>query len=293
MKVFCVIVCYNPDLRHLRETCDRLLSDGATVVLVDNSVPSLVREAKAFSDCLLITNDSNLGIARAQNLGIQKAIAGGAATVVFFDQDSRIGQGFLSHLLAPLPQGVPGIVAPVYHDAEQGFEYPSQRLSALGTLRPVHLRNRLSPYEVDVVISSGTAATVETFAVAGVMDEDFFIDYVDTEWCLRCRRAGVPIRIIPAATMTHSVGSQSINLIVARLLVHSPARCYYQIRNCFWLFRKDSVPRLLAIREAAGMAIHKVLLLLVVRNRVAYLASYFAALRDGLRAVTGRQPSRT
>lgn len=290
MKVSAVIVCYHPDLDHLRLTTRSLLTDGVSVIVIDNSEASPLGPSDALPGCTVIVNGENLGIARAQNIGIARALAAGADVIVFFDQDSRISSGFIRSLLAAMTPGLPLVLAPVYHDEAKGFEYPSLRLTRFGLLRKVYSESRNLPYDVDVVLSSGTAASAETFARAGVMDEDFFIDFVDTEWSLRCRKRGVPVRIVPTAMMRHSVGSRSIRLGFATLLVYNPTRCYYQIRNCFRLFHKDSVPLPLAIRETVVLALHKLLLLLFVPGRAAYLRAYGDAVRDALRGGTGRRP---
>lgn len=292
MRVFAVIVCYNPDLANLRQTCASLLSSNAEVILVDNSEASYLERSGQFADCSLIVNGENLGIARAQNLGIKRAVDSGAEVVVFFDQDSTIDPGFLATLLAPLKPGVPAVVAPVSRDAVQGFEYAPTRVSRYGTHEKIYADGRVAPYEVDIVLSSGTAATVETFVRAGVMDEGLFIDFVDLEWCLRCRRANIPIKVVPSAEMMHSVGTRSIDLRFATVLVHSPARCYYQIRNCIRLFSTDSVPLLLAVREAALLMAHKSLLLIGVTNRYAYIKAYAEGVYDGVKGILGRNPRR-
>lgn len=292
LKVFAIVVCYHPNVARLRDMCASLTQSDVRVILVDNSEQSILHDAADLTDCITIVNADNLGIARAQNIGIRRAVQCGAEAVVFFDQDSRINQGLVSSLVAHLTPGVPAVVAPVYYDEVKGFEYPSLKLNRLGFLRKVYAGGRVGLCEVDVVISSGTATTIETFQRAGMMDEDFFIDAVDTEWCLRCRRNQVPITVVPSATMHHSIGNRSIDLGVATVLVHSPVRCYYQIRNCFRLFSRDSVPLPLAVREAVGLAIHKLLLLLFVRGRVTYLKFFAEAIYDGLRGVTGKKPLR-
>jgi rhamnosyltransferase len=289
--VVAVVVCYHPDLVRLRETCDRLLASGATIVLVDNSEPGAGLPNRVdFADCITIVNGDNFGIARAQNVGIARAIAEGARIVVFLDQDSKISDGFVSTLLAPVVPGRAMVVAPVYYDEAKGFEYPSLRLNRLRLLRPAYAGDRLEPYPVDAVISSGTAATVEVFEQAGVMDEDFFIDWVDTEWCLRCRRRGVPIMIVPRATMRHTMGTRSISLGVFTVLVYGPLRSYYQVRNCFHLFGKESIPPLLAVRELLVLTIHKLVVLFVVPKKAEYLKALADAVADGLRGVTGKKP---
>ena len=74
--------------------------------------------------------------------------------------------------------------------------------------------------------------------------------------------------------------------------VHSPLRCYYQIRNCFRLFAKESVPLLLAVREIAVVLMHKILLLMCVANKTTYLKAFFQGVYDGVTGVTGKKPAR-
>ena len=293
LKVVAVVVCYSPDIAQLRQTCLCLLRSNSAVILVDNTEKSYVEGSGEFSDCTVITNGENVGVARAQNIGIRQAVDSGADVVVFFDQDSRIGPGFLPALLAPLTAGYPAVVAPVSYDAAKGFEYPSLKVSKHGLQQKVHVNGRVEPYVVDIVISSGTATTVETFDRAGEMDEEFFIDFVDTEWCLRCRRRNIPIHVVPAAVMIHSVGSRSIDLGFATVSVHSPLRCYYQIRNCLQLFRKESVPLILAARETVVVSVHKILLLMCVSNRAAYIKALAKGLYDGLTGATGKKAERS
>ena len=126
--------------------------------------------------------------------------------------------------------------------------------------------------------------------IANQPDEGLFIDFVDTEWCLRCRSKQISIRVVPSAVMHHRIGSRSISLGVVTVFVHSPIRCYYQLRNCFHLFRKRHVPFVFALRETASVFSNRALLLLFVPNRSAYVKAYFRALRDGAKGVTGAIP---
>ena len=290
MKTTSVIVCYNPvdsDLRHL---CLKLVQNGSSLVLVDNTEKSYLTGFEEFADCVLIRLGANTGIAHAQNIGISRAVQNGAEVVVFFDQDSKIGDNFLSILLAPLKAGEPGIVAPVLFDEIENFEFPTMKLGKYGWLIKVYKWGRQIPYTADVVTSSGTAATTVVFDVAGLMDEDFFIDYVDTEWSLRCRSKNIPIQVVPTAIMQHSVGNKSINFGFMRGFVHSPERSYYVIRNCFLLFRKRSVPVLAAFMEIVSVFIHYAMAFIFLRNKSIYAGNYCLAIMHGVKGVVGKKP---
>jgi rhamnosyltransferase len=290
MKVYSVIVCYNPDVNSLKSICYVLKSNKCSVILVENTESSSLLRNLDFSDYTIIHMGENAGVAHAQNVGIKCAIEKSADTIVFFDQDSIIENDFLPCLLAPLNTGEPRVVAPVFFDNAKGFEFPSMRLNKYGFLTKICRGNKQVPYDVDVIISSGTAATIETFDIAGLMDEDFFIDFVDTEWCLRCRTKNIPIQVVPTAIMKHSIGETSINFGIMRGFVHSPERCYYKIRNCFLLFRKEDIPFLLASKEILSALIHHTILFIFVKNRASYAKNYILAFYHGIKGIAGKKP---
>jgi len=275
----------------LHQLCAALLAQSAAIVLVDNTeaiehdLKSIIPSAK------LITLGFNSGIAHAQNIGIRTALNSGADVIALFDQDSQITPGFLSVLVEPLRLGVPAVVSPLYYDNMSEQELPSLAVSKLGISTAIHRRGQNSPYPVDVVISSGTAATREVYEIAGLLDESLFIDFVDTEWCLRCLSKNISIRVVPVAVMRQRIGSTSIDLGITTILVHSPVRCYYQLRNCFLLFRKKHIPFLFSAKQLISVFVSRTLLLFFVNDRWSYVRAYLSALLDGVRGVEG--PKRT
>jgi rhamnosyltransferase len=287
MNIYCVIVCYHPSLVILKSLCQAVKADGGRVILVDNSESPSLTEEELLDSAILISLNKNTGIAHAQNIGISRAIFEGADIVVFFDQDSTIPNGFLKRLLSPISVGNPDIVAPLYLDDSSNTFLPSLRVSCFGISTEIHHNDAQFPYCVDIVISSGTAATKEVFVIAGLLDEDFFIDFVDTEWCLRCRSKGIPVRVVPQAVMRHRIGSSAVKVGPLTIMVHSPSRCYYQIRNGFNLFRKSHVPRFFAAMQLISVILNRILLLFYVDNRMAYLKAYACGFRDGLLGVVG------
>ncbi|MBR1120201.1 rhamnosyltransferase [Bradyrhizobium lablabi] len=291
MEAHCIIVSYRPDVARLRGLCSRAALDGARVIVVDNSETRTL-EADALPDgCSLISLGYNSGIAHAQNVGIAAALAAGARVLVFFDQDSKIEPGFLKALAASLTEGTAEIVAPLCVDEATNMPLPAERLGRWGWPVAIHEADADARYSADIVIASGTAATREVFERAGTLDEDFFIDFVDAEWCLRCRAQQVPIYVVPAVVMRHSIGSRHVKFGPFHVSVHSPERCYYQVRNCLLLFRKRHIPFNYALKQLAATLFSRALLLFVVNGRASYLKSYLFAVRDGLKGVRGARPA--
>jgi rhamnosyltransferase len=287
-RVAAVIVTYRPDVAALARLC-RSVAPDATVVVVDNTEAPGIAGADVAGATEVVALGANTGIAHAQNVGIERALALEAGVIVLFDQDSTVPAGFVTTLASGLDPAAPAVVAPRYVDAAHGFELPSGRLGRFGWPRPVTSGGTLEPYRVDVVMASGTAATRAAYATVGLLDEALFIDHVDSEWCLRCRARGVPIEVVPAAVMEHRIGTASRRVAGVHVLIHSPARCYYQIRNSLLLFRRAHIPFLFALRETVGIVLSRMLLLLFVANRSAYVGAYLAAIKDGLKGVGGKR----
>jgi rhamnosyltransferase len=290
VMTYCIIVCYRPDIARVMSLCDRTLADGAKVILVDNTEAPYLDNDKLPVGCSLITLGYNSGIAHAQNVGVAAALSAGATVLVFFDQDSKVSPGFLKILVAALETGIPQIVSPLCVDDVTGTPLASLGLSRYGLSRPVYQLGSQSRYLVDIVISSGTTATREVFDLAGNFDEDLFIDFVDLEWCLRCRAAQIPIYVIPEAVMRHSIGSRSFRFGPLTVLVHNPTRCYYQIRNSFLLLRKRHIPLIFALKGIGSTVLSRIILLLRIEDRPSYIRAYLSAVRDGLKGVTGARP---
>jgi rhamnosyltransferase len=291
MEAYCIIVGYRPEVVQLLDLCVCVAGDGVKVIVVDNSeVPTLDRVALP-GGCSLITIGYNSGIAHAQNAGVETALAAGADVLVFFDQDSKIEPGFVKALISTIRQGSAEIVSPLCVDEATNAPLPSVRVSRYGWSMPVHAADAAGRYPVDMVISSGTTATRQVFEIAGTFDDGLFIDFVDAEWCLRCRSKQIPIYVVPGLVMRHSVGLRHFRFGTLTISVHSPVRCYYQIRNCFLLFRKPHIPLIFALKQLASTVLSRTILLFFVQDRLSYLKSYLFAVRDGLKGGTGARPA--
>ncbi|MFN0290507.1 rhamnosyltransferase [Pedobacter helvus] len=288
MKIFAVIVTYNPIIENLTHLCDDLNREGVYVILVDNSEQTALSCFHSNLNIEIINLNGNFGIANAQNSGIRYALEKSADVIVFFDQDSGIEKGFVSNLLSPIKNNNPIVLAPVFYDEQQGFEYPSFRFNKFNLLNKVYSNNSVKPYEVDVVISSGSAATIAVFEKAGLMDEDFFIDFVDIEWSIRCRKNEIPIYVVPQAKMIHSIGEKSIDIGIMRGFIHSSYRSYYKLRNPFLLLRKSHVPIILGVKEVIAAMVHQFVFMFYVKKKRTYFKIYLLAIFDGIKGIRGK-----
>lgn len=214
-RVVAVIVSHQPD-DALERVLDAALAQTDRVVLVDNgSAPGvqeqLAARARASDGRLtLIANRENVGLAAAQNQGLEAAMADHADWILLQDDDSVPGDAMVSTMIAAW-RGLTGrdrvgLLTPRLTDPE-------------GTLRPRLLtargrfdlaRSPLLPGAIVrnglFAIASGSLIRARVLEVTGRMDARFFIDYVDVEFSLRLRRAGFEIVGVGDATLHHRLG---------------------------------------------------------------------------------------
>lgn len=277
---------YEPKIHYLELLCDALTRQSSTVVIVDNSEQVLLREISN-QNCIIIRNGKNMGIAAAQNIGIQQALTEGADFLSFFDQDSEVENDLLAKLLVPFDDSFYCVTAPVPINKQSGKEYPSHKLNRIGWPKDVFSFGVSKPYKVNLVISSGLTVSREVIQYIGNFDEDFFIDFVDIEWCLRCYNQNIPILIIPTAKMNHSIGDHDFLIGKIACSLHSPERTYYKVRNSFLIMRKGA-PFLFSVRQISSAIIKNFLILKKTKSKNMYLRYYFLGIRDGLVGKRGK-----
>ena len=238
--VAAVIVSYHPDVQALSRLVDVLAAQTGAVVLVDNNSPRLPALPASVQ---LIRLPQNLGVAAAQNRGLEAATRAGARFALLLDQDSVPSADMTTQLLATwhaaTAQGLrvgavgPRIVDPL--GRSEGFvSFNRGRYEA----QPVD--ESCAWMRCDLLIASGTLLPLDVLAQVGPMAEPLFIDKVDTEWSLRAAHQGYVLLGAPRALLHHRLGLRERRLWFFgwRLLAqHAPFRYYYMVRNGLLLRR--------------------------------------------------------
>ena len=285
MKILAVIVTYYPDLDRLKELVMTFKVEGIDTIIIDNTPI-----APDFTDIYgeFICNEKNIGIAAAQNIGIIHGKKIKTNWIWFFDQDSSVSQQFIIKFIKDMQSNNNELIfAPCFLVEKKKFEYSIVDINKSGK------RKKIIPSQIDgdfytsVAISSGTLSHISVFDKVGVMDENLFIDYVDTEWCLRCFQAGLKIRIIVNAHMYHSIGDNTIEIWRFKIPIHSPQRRYYRIRNSIKLLKYRHVPKRLAYREILFSFIHQLILIIINPKRLEYSYYFIRGLIDGVKGKNG------
>ncbi|MFL4236847.1 glycosyltransferase, partial [Escherichia coli] len=103
MKIFAVIVTYNPNIDSFIRNLSAILGQVDTIIIVDNSNEencqvSLKNHVDNINNVILIQPNENLGIAYAQNIGFMQALKSNADFVITFDQDSSVDSDLIDGL---------------------------------------------------------------------------------------------------------------------------------------------------------------------------------------------------
>jgi rhamnosyltransferase len=225
-SVCAIVVAYFPDAQ-FNARLQAVLPQVARVVVVDNtpqenSAPGLAGVLKGLAKVQLISNQANLGISAALNQGLHQALDAGFNWVLTLDQDTRSFPDMVSTLLAVSKACTPepAVIGGNYLDPRN--KHPEVPIGDAGAF----LARK-------TVITSGCLVNLRVAVAIGGFREDYFIDQVDHEFCLRARAHGHQVVISRKPVMTHSVGeSGGVRLPLLGVLPnHPPVRKYYIARN--------------------------------------------------------------
>ena len=282
-----IIVTYNPAAADLGSLLARLRGEPVETIVIDNGSSNIEQTATQVAAHVrvgLIRLERNFGIAHAQNIGLKKALAGSYQFALLLDQDSLPEAGFVERAhqafrtLDPEGRSV-AAVGPSHIDSNTEYSYPFVRFSRFS----VHVFRPSAQYEdVSLLISSGSMLNLVVLPAIGLMNEAFFIDHVDTEWCLRASAKGFRMIGMAENQMRHSVGDATIRIAGRNLPSHNPKRRYLATRNLFYLIFHQRAPFQWKIKEATTSVLKLALVLPSVKYRSAHVRSYLLGALDGM-----------
>lgn len=243
MKTGCILVLYNPEEDILQKSLDSIIPQVDSVYLADNSVNGFSPQniLSSHGDKIIyMSMNGNIGIAAAQNRGLEYYIDKGYDFIIFMDQDSIAPQGMLAQLHADYEslasEGVNvGAVGP--RAVNRQLDKPYVGMIKKG----VKYSDSLT--EVSELISSASLIKIDTFKEVGLMDASLFIDGVDHEWCWRAHaKSGYRFFISEKARLSHQLGQGDRSFLGFKVAISTPFRIYFQYRNYLWLARRSYVP---------------------------------------------------
>ena len=267
------------------------------ILVVDNASEdgSVERASAAFPEVRILAQSSNLGFARANNVALVEAAG---RLVLLLNPDTELRPGALEALVTHLdthPRA--GIAGPPLWNPDGSAQPSVQTFPTLASefLRQTMLyrivpgrmareAQRRDSRPVDVVSGAALCIRRECLEVIGLLDQDIFMFYEDTDWCRRAKDAGWEIWFVDGPGVVHHKGAASGGPARTRTLLDSH-------RGMLRYFRKHHGPgvvpalRVIAFLGATLRSARSLLLLTLGRNppdQRARLAAYRGLLRWAL-----------
>jgi len=278
-SVCAVVVAYFPDAR-VGELLEKILPQVDELVVVDNTpgggrLGAFGILAEGEGRIHIVENLANLGVAAALNIGLEQAARLGCRWLLTLDQDTCCYPQLVETLLrtgescGPRPAVIGG----------NYFDPQTQRTK-------VSVNGAAECLEQKTVITSGCLVDVDLAMAAGGFREDYFIDQVDHEFCLRMRALGHRVVISREPVMAHSVGAEGGARLpfLGALPNHPPLRKYYIARNTvvtvvkYWRREPDW-----CLRRMVRLLLGLLLMATLEKQRLAKIHAFAAGFMDGVR----------
>lgn len=255
MEISVIIVNWNTRTL-LLECIESLVCDLQNVpyeiIVVDNnsSDDSVAAVRQQYPQVRLILNDSNLGFAKANNIGIVQA---SGKYIAFVNSDIKILPGcFLPLVRYMETHADAGCIGPRIFNPDTTYQLSSRHfptlwnsfIEALG-IHNYFMRSRFfsgefmwldkqkEPCDVDILSGCFWFIRAQALKRVGGLDETFFFYGEDKDYCMRYRRAGWKVIYVPEARVIHYGGASSSL---------RPVEYYYQLQRAYIQFWKKYYP---------------------------------------------------
>lgn len=257
LKIIPVIIWYNPknvktDFGTAIDNIKSYSDFFDNVIIVDNSSEDNTNLAALIPNSIYIPNLKNMGIAKAQNIGCEKAIELGYNWCMTMDQDSHWEKTEIQTFLKAVQKysalnnfysfgpriDCPNIDSIVSSCLKKSFAY--KLLKNLKNSLEKNKQTNFADFEKDfefknILFSSGNIFSLQKWKEVGKFREDFFIDQVDHDFCLKLNSV-YPNSIIrfTKIKLNHNLGTIK-KTFFSRLDFHDGVRLYYCVRNTLYL----------------------------------------------------------
>lgn len=298
-KIVAIAVSFLPNINDLKSLLEAISPQVTLVVVVDNTPnpnPNLLSCCAKLNNLKLISLGENFGIAYAQNRGIEWAQEFGADYVLLLDQDS-----------IPFPDMVSKLMK--YYSSDDA----NSRVAAIGPVT-VDTRSNIKSYflttcfwlpfryipnkkksgnliSVSFLIASGSLINMSAISRIGGKRSNYFIDHVDTEWCLRARQNGFKLLGVHDAFLKHTLGDtvKRVWFLYARhVAYHSALRDYYMFRNTIHLLRDVKISFSWQVFMLYRLIQFMMYFLIFAQDRKIRLRLMFLGLFHGLKGIDGK-----
>jgi rhamnosyltransferase len=294
-----VVVTYHPKHKLLNQLITSLSRQVDLIIIVNNSpCASLGISAKGYGTSIeTLDLDKNYGIAYAQNIGLERAALLGFQYALLMDQDSIPEDNMVAKLHNTFVMGgaeQANIIAagPSYVDPRSKVRsyFMVSKFGVPFRYKPNKKNNPLDSVNVTFLISSGSLISIPKLLQIGGKRSNYFIDHVDTEWCLRAKSKGYTLVGVHSALMEHSLGDRVKRIwffYLRSVAYHSPLRDYYMFRNTILMLRDTEIPLLWATFLSLRLVQFAAYFLLLTGDRKNRLRTMWLGIKHGFQGTDG------
>lgn len=207
------------------------------IVVDNNSEDSLQEGVKKMKGVHFIQSLSNLGYTGGNNLGIEYALGNNSQYIFILNPDTLIDELCIENLLAGAKKFNAQIVGPKIYFKNTNKIWFAGGLFDTKNVLGSHIgvdEEDVGQYdkEIETDYVTGGAMFVESlvFKEIGLFDDNYFLYYEDSDFCLRAKKKGYKMMYLPKAVVHHA-NAQSTGL-------GSPLQDYYITRNRMILAKK-------------------------------------------------------
>ena len=186
-------VIYNPEVSFIQRL-SLLNALGVTVYILDNSPEHELTKNSitSFKNVTYVTAGKNVGLGLGISVVSATAWSSGFEMMLFLDQDTAITK----HTIGYINDFV----------IEQGSKYYADYLLIVFQRKESDLARNAIVNDVSLAISSGSLFYLDNLRRIGWHNENYFVDGVDYEVCLRARNFGLKIGVVGAVPgFDHSI----------------------------------------------------------------------------------------
>lgn len=258
------------------------------VVLVDNgSVDDSLKKIRSlYPEVTIIEINKNLGYAGGNNVGIQYAISERAEYILLLNNDVIVNKYLVSEFIR-VSERYPaaGILGGTnyYYEKRNMIQFSGgiidwKRGNIIDVTRHKIDKGQFKQVrEVDTVAGSCLFIPTQIIKKIGLLNERYFLNFEETDWCCRVKRAGYKVYSCSAAKVWHKVSvsgkkrEDGINILK-----------YYSIRNKFLFLIRNS-PKFFLL---SSLQYHTIMttfqvLQLIIKGKLKEAKLLIFGLRDG------------
>lgn len=303
IDVCAIVITYNPDFK-LFSTQIKSLVNQCAVLVVDNTekldIKNLIyKECHKFG-IELLTMESNVGLAKAQNVGIKfiKEALPECKYILLLDQDSIPSARFVSSMRSEYSyickhEKIAVLGPSLYDPRARSYHYFHLIHGVLyKKIDPMALQNKTIP--CSTINSSGSFGSIDVFEKIGCFDESLFIDHVETDWCFRAKEMGYKLYGTGNVVLEHYMGDDVLAFsILGRkkfMPYRNPLRHHYLFRNSIKLLKRDYIPRVWKFYCLIKLAYTFVIFSVFSSERKEQVKAMWLGIKDGLMSAQGKIP---